>query len=174
MGRSLRALAMVLAAVALSAAPAAALDWGGIDPGTSTMETVRARYGAPTRAATQKVENHDTAQWTYEGAQAPAGMKRMVLEFGLLKDGTLRREVVRDMRLEPKPGIFDRQMILDGWGEPDAFKLDEQTQRFSSFFYQRGLIVSFDKEGVLATLLLFTPPQPPLPARPAPPTQPRP
>ncbi len=166
--RALLALAVVVTAALVAPSAARGLDWGGIDPGTSTMETVRARYGGPTRTATQKVENYDTAQWTYEGVQAPTGMKRMVLEFGLMKDGTFRREVVRDMRLEPKPGIFNRQTILAGWGEPNAVKVEEQ--KFRIFFYQQGLTVYFDKDGVVPTLLLFTPPQIPPPA----PTQPKP
>jgi hypothetical protein len=162
------AIAMMLGAWIALPAVAAALDWAGIDPGTSTMEAVRARYGAPSKVLNQKVENYDTVQWTYEGSKAPPGTTRVVLEFGLLKDGAFKPDVVRDMRVEPKPGIFDRGMILAGWGEPDAVKVDEQTQKFSIFYYQRGLAVYFDREGVMATLMLFTPPQLPAPSPPAP------
>src|SRR5262245_35501002 len=81
---------VVLLALAPLAAPASAADWGTISPGTTTMEQVRAQYGGPTRATTQKADNYDTAQWVYEEAQAPVGMIRMTVDFGLLTEGTYR------------------------------------------------------------------------------------
>src|SRR5207244_405007 len=116
---------LVLAAAllaALAAVPAAAADWGAISPATSTMESVRAQYGGPTRTEGQKVEGYDTTSWIYEGAQAPAGMTRMVVDFGLLQAGGFKRDVVRSFRLEPHHGVFTRDTILTGWGRPSGYR----------------------------------------------------
>jgi hypothetical protein len=145
------------------AVPAGAADWGTIVPGTSTMETVRARYGAATRTLAEKLEGYDTAQWVFEGAAAPPGVQRLTLDFGLLTPEGYRRDVVRAVRLEPKPGIFDRANVIGGWGLP-ARAGDHPGGEV--FVYQEGLIVYFDKAG-RATLLVFTPPQPPAAAPPA-------
>ena len=64
---------------------AAASEWGTIVPGTTTMEAVRAQYGGPTKTETQKTDNYDTASWMYEGVQAPVGLLRMVVDFGILR-----------------------------------------------------------------------------------------
>jgi hypothetical protein len=151
-----RLLVVVLLAV-LVVAPARAAEWGTVIPAVSTMETVRAQYGGPTRTETPKVETYDTTNWIYEGAQAPVGMNRMVVEFGLLQAGGFRRDLVRTFRLEPRPGIFRRDTILKGWGPPDGIS---QTGGADSFFYHEGLIVVFDKEAWSAVNMVFTPPQP--------------
>src|SRR5207245_1813425 len=82
----------------------------------TTQSQVRGRYGAPTRETTQKVEGYDAVQWVYEGAQAPAGITKMIVDFGLLTASGYRKEVVRTFRLEPKHDIFNRKLIVDGWG----------------------------------------------------------
>jgi hypothetical protein len=155
-------VALVLALAAAGAARAA--EWGTIEPATSTMESVRARYGGPTRTAVQKVEGYDTSTWIYEGAQAPAGLIRMVVEFGLLQAGGYRRELVRSFRLEPKRGIFDRRMVLTGWGAPDRAGVQNGVD---TFVYAEGLVVIFAKDGVQAESMVFTPPQPLDPAPPS-------
>jgi len=160
----LKLLGLLLAL--LLTAPAAAAEWGTIAPATSTMETVRARYGAPTRTVNEKVEGYDAVRWVYEGPAAPPGVQRLTLEFGLLTRSGYRKEVVRALRLEPKQGIFDSANVVSGWGIPE-FTGQEGGGRV--FVYQDGLIVYFDKDG-RATLLLFTPPQPPPAA--APPAKP--
>ena len=137
---------------------AQAAEWGTINPGASTMDAVRARFGPATRAVPQKLESYDTVQWVYEGVRAPAGMKRMVVDFGLLTPAGYRREVVRVLRLEPKPGIFTRALVLAGWGRPWSVTPDGQLP--PSFFYESGLLVTFDKDGEDAQALVFTPPQP--------------
>ena len=122
MGRRV-ALAWLGFALALSlGVPSAAVaaDWGAISPGASTIETVRERYGAPSRETRQKLEGYDTIQWVYEGARAPAGMKRMIVEFGLLTPGGYRPNLVRTFTLEPKPRIFDHVAVMNGWGIPDG------------------------------------------------------
>src|SRR5262245_19085576 len=97
---------VLLLVLAPLAAPVGAADWGTISPGTTTMDQVRAQYGGPTRATTQKADNYDTAQWVYEESQAPVGMVRMIVDFGLLSEGTYRPNIVRSFKLEPRPGVF--------------------------------------------------------------------
>ena len=146
------------------AAPASASEWGTIIPATSTMESVRGQFGGPTRSETQKVESYDTTRWIYEGAQAPMGMNRMTVDFGLLQAGGFTRDVVRSFRLEPYPGVFTRATLLAGWGRPDGVGKDSGVD---SFLYDEGLIVVFDTDGWSAISMLFTPPQPAAPAPPA-------
>src|SRR5206468_12776938 len=98
-------------------------------PATSTMEGVRAQYGGPTRTEGQKVEGYDTTSWIYEGAQAPAGMTRMVVDFGLLQAGGFKRDVVRSFRLEPHHGVFTRDTILTGWGRPSGYSKEGGSDR---------------------------------------------
>lgn len=157
-GSDVRALALL--ALLLLATPTPAAEWAAIDPGHSTAEDVRARFGSATRTEAQKLEGHDAAQWIYEGGQAPAGMRRLVVEFGLMVDGAYRKDVVRALRLEPKPGIFTRRVIVSGWGEPPHVGRENEAE---VFVYPDGLLVYFDKDGWDARLVLFTPPQP-LPA----------
>ncbi len=159
----MRALAVVVLAWLVLCGSAAAAEWGTIAPGTSTMDTVRAQYGGPTRAETQKVEGYATTSWVYEGTQAPTGMIRMVVDFGLLEADGFHGSVVRSFRLEPKPGVFTRDTILTGWGRPTGFSKEGGSD---SFFYQDGLVVIFDKEAWSAVTMVFTPPQPTDPARP--------
>ena len=147
---------MVIALLALCGSAAGA-EWGAIVPGTSTMETVRAVYGGPTRTENQKVEGYDTTTWIYEGTQAPTGITRMVVDFGLLQAGGFQRGIVRSLRLEPHPFIFTRDMILTGWGMPTAFSKQGGAD---SFFYRDGLLVVFDKDAWSAVSMVFTPPQP--------------
>ncbi len=148
------ALAGPLAAGRLPAAHAA--DWGQIRPGTSTKETVRARYGAPTRVDRTKEQGYELEDWVYEAAQAPVGMDRLVVHYGLLADGAFRPEVVRGFRLEPKRGSFNRKLIIDGWGSPDR-----QTQQDNEqvLLFREGLLVYLHEDGQ-ARLMVFSLPQP--------------
>ena len=136
---------------------AIAADWGGVIPGDSTMEAVRARYGEPTRTSTQKTDNYESQQWIYEGVNAPTGMFRMTVDFGLLSPTGYRGNVVRTFKLEPHPGIFNRPAIIDGWGRPSGAAPPGETP---AFFYESGLLVYFDKDGWEAQSMIFTPPQP--------------
>jgi hypothetical protein len=151
-----RAVAL-LALLLVLAAPAGAAEWAAIDPGRSTTEDVRARFGPATRTAVEKLEGHDAAQWVYEGAQAPPGTRRVVVEFGLVVNGAYRKEVVRALRLEPQPGVWTRRVILNGWGQPAHVAKEGDGD---VFVYPQGLLVYFDKEGWDPRLVLFTPPQP--------------
>jgi hypothetical protein len=161
------ALAMALwSALALGGPrPAAAEEWGGIEPGVTTIEQVRARYGAPSKETRAKVEGYETVQWVYEESRAPGGLQKMTVDYGLLTPQGYKQTVVRVLRLEPKPKIFGRNTVVQAWGVPDGINQGEQ----DSFFYRSGLVVTFDKSGEEAVLLNFTPPQPEQPAaRPAP------
>jgi hypothetical protein len=157
-------LLALLALIAIPVAPAGASEWGTIVPGTTTMEAVRAQYGGPTKTETQKIDSYDTASWVYEGAQAPVGLLRMVVDFGILRAGGYRRDVVRSFRIEPKPGVFNRKIVLAGWGPPDRVGRQADTE---VFYYAEGLVVMFDKEGLQAQTLVFTPPQPTEPGKPS-------
>ena len=138
------------------AAVAHAAEWGAVIPGESVQDTVRARYGAPTRMASQKLEGYDSAQWVYEGAQAPRGFSRATFDFGILTPKGYRADLVRTIRLEPRPGIFTRTTVLNGWGVPTRVGRDKDAE---VFFYADGLLVYFNKEGWIAETMIFTPPQ---------------
>ncbi len=150
-------LIVLLGLVAVPTVGAIAADWGGVIPGDSTMETVRARYGAPTRSSTQKTGTYESAQWIYDGADAPTGMFRMTVDFGLLSSTGYRANVVRTFKLEPHPGIFNRPAIIDGWGRPSGAAPPGETP---AFFYESGLLVYFDSDGWAVQSMIFTPPQP--------------
>jgi len=164
---SARALLVGLTIVGLLMAPsdAPAEEWGGIDPGVTTIEQVRARYGAPSKETRAKVEGHDTIQWVFEDARAPGGIQRMTVDYGLLTPQGYKPTVVRTLRLEPKSKVFGKNTVAQAWGPPDAVgsQNDQET-----FFYKSGLIAIFNKEGTDSVLLTFTPPQPVGPAPAAP------
>jgi len=151
------ARALVVLALLLLPSAAGAAGWGNVEPGTSTIEQVRERYGAPSKETRGKIEGYDTLQWIYEDAKAPSGLFRMTVDFGLLAPGGFKASVVRLLQIEPKPFIFGRHTVLQGWGVPDGIG---NQQGAVSFFYREGLFVVFDAEGVNAVAMVFTPPQP--------------
>ncbi|HEX5530184.1 MAG TPA: hypothetical protein VFZ82_11505, partial [Methylomirabilota bacterium] len=69
--------------------------------------------------------------------------------------------VVRVLRLEPRPKVFGRKTVIQGWGVPDGITKHNE---MDVFFYKSGLLVNFDKAGDEAALLTLTPPQPDTPA----------
>lgn len=160
---------VLLLALVLVPWPAPAADWGGIEPGVSTVTEVRARYGAPSKESRPKVEGYDTLTWVYEGSRAPAGIARLTVDFGLLTPAGYKPDVVRIFTLEPKPSIFGRATVFQGWGLPDR-KADNPDGTVM-FTWHDGLIVMFDKTGEQATTMIFSMPQPALApsASPAPP-----
>ena len=159
--------ALVLAV--LFATPVAASDWGQIKPAVTTQSEVRSRYGAPNREATQKIEGYDAVQWVYEGAQAPTGINKMIVDFGLLMPSGYRKEVVRTFRLEPKHDIFNRKLIVDGWGAPSRIGKEGDLE---FFLYEEGLLVYFGADTQTVVAMIFTPPQPLPPATAPPPARP--
>jgi len=158
-GRALgRVAAAAGLALVLAGCPAMALaaSWSTVEPGKSTVEDVRGRFGPPSRETPKKVEGYDTLEWVYEGARAPSGIIRMTVEFGLLTPQGYRANAVRALRLEPKPLIFGRNTVVDGWGVPE--RIAEQGDR-EVFLYESGLIVTFDKDGTNAASMVFMLPQ---------------
>lgn len=161
--RAIRLIAAVLAFALAAPVAAGAASWGGIEPGSTTLEQVRERYGAPSKETKQKVENYDTTTWTYEGPKAPGGIIRMVVDFGILKPDGFKPNLVRVFVLEPKTTVFDVQTIIDGWGSPSVAG---DQGGYPMMFYEEGLVVIFDKQAVSAQTMTFTLPQP-LPKAPA-------
>ena len=158
--RSRLIVALLTGALALSGGHVAAEQWGGVEAGESTMAVVKSLRGTPTRTAKQKVENYDTEEWVYEDAKAPAGIKRMIVEFGLMTPAGYRADLVRAFRLEPKPGAFDKDSVTTGWGRPDGVGKDGDTD---FYFYKEGLFVYFAKDGHGVVSMTFTPPHIPPP-----------
>lgn len=154
-GRALL-VALAMAGLLLGRGSAAAEEWGAIEPGATTADEVRARYGAPSKETRGKADNYDTLQWVYEDTRAPSGINRMTVDYGLLTPKGYQPTVVRVFRLEPKSKIFGRSTVIHAWGVPDAIT---EHNGMDVFFYKTGLLVNFDKEGEEATLLTFTPPQ---------------
>jgi hypothetical protein len=147
----------LLAAWLTLAPPARAAEWGLIQPGVTTTQGVRERYGAPSRIERQKVETYDTERWVYEGPRAPTGIMRMTVDFGLVRDSRYQPDVVRSLSLEPHGATFNRGIIGNGWGFPDAGGR-EGDEEF--FVYKEGLLVYFAKDGWNVRLMVFTVPQP--------------
>ena len=93
--RNSRLIVAVLVLALAAPVAASAASWGGIEPGETTLEQVRERYGAPSSETKQKVETYDTTTWIYEAAKAPGGMNRMVVDFGILKPDGFKPTLVR-------------------------------------------------------------------------------
>ena len=156
-GRGAGTRTALVALLALGWLGAAAAGWGTITPGESTAAGVKAAYGEPSKATKLKAEGYDTTEWTYEGAQAPVGMTRMVVEFGLLTRQGYQPDVVRSFRLEPKAGVFSRDQVIVGWGKPEKGGIQDGVP---FMMYNSGLVVYFDKDILNAVSMWFTRPLP--------------
>jgi hypothetical protein len=154
-----RGLATAGSALALLvwASLAGAAAWGGITPGETLRREVEARYGKPTRERTVAEEGRTTVEWTYAGEQAPRGITRMVVSFGLIKSGLFQPDVVRALTLHTRRGVFPMKMIAEGWGKPDAIGTDEQTGQPAFRYDAKGLLVILDKTGSWAEMMVFAP-----------------
>ena len=161
--RSIRFIAAVVGLALALPAAACAASWGGIEPGETTLEQVRERYGPPSQETKQKVDTYDTTSWIYEAGKAPEGINRMVVDFGILKPDGFKPNLVRVFVIEPRPSIFAVQTIVDGWGMPSAAG---DSAGFPTMVYEAGLVVVFDKQTLWAESMTFTVPQP-LPQSPA-------
>ena len=151
--RALRAIAIIVVMALAMPTLAQASTWGGIEPGVTTIEGVRERFGPPSKETRQKMENYDTVTWVYEGDKAPVGVNRMTVDFGILMPDGYKPNLVRVFALEPKVGIFAVQTVVDGWGLPSAAG-DENG--FPTMVYEDGLIAVFDKQGQWAQSMTFT------------------
>ncbi len=150
-------LCAALGPAAVTASPAGAADWGAIEPGVSTPDAVRARWGPPSKESRLKVEGYDTLQWIYEGGRAPSGLHRMTVDFGLLTPAGYKPEIVRLLTIEPRKGMFGKGTVVQGWGTPDGVAGHEAKDL--SFFYREGLLVFFDEED-FASRMVFSIRQP--------------
>jgi hypothetical protein len=149
---------LVLVALLLGIAHfASAGEFGNIEPGVTTMEQVLELYGRPSKEIPAKVEGYDTMQWVYDRSQAPEGLVRMIVDFGMLTQAGYKPTVTRLLTLEPKPSIFIKKTIIDGWGLPDG---EGSRDGVLTFFYREGLLVLFDKEGENAERMIFSIAQP--------------
>lgn len=153
-------LAGAVAAVVLLAGAARAATWGGITPGTTTLAEVRALHGTPSRERTVSEGGRSAPEWTYAGEQAPLGLERMVVSFGLIRDERFLPEVVRAVALYPRPRIFTVAHVTQGWGKPDALGTEEQTRRPAMRYERLGLLVVLDPQGEWAEMLLLAPEKP--------------
>jgi hypothetical protein len=151
--RPLILLALLLGIVRFASAG----EFGNIEPGVTTMEQVRDLYGPPSKEIPGKVEGYDTMQWVYERSLAPEGLVRMIVDFGMLTPAGYKPKVTRLLTLEPKPRIFEKKTIIDGWGLPDG---EGSRDGVLTFFYREGLLVLFDKEGENAERMIFSIAQP--------------
>jgi hypothetical protein len=72
---------------------------------------------------------------------------------------------VRTFRLEPKHEVFNRKLVVDGWGPPSQVGKEGELE---FFLYAEGLLVYFGKDENEVLAMIFTPPQklPPPTARP--------
>ena len=161
--RSIRFIAAILGLALALPAAACAAGWGGIEPGETTLEQVRERYGAPSKETKQKIETYDTVTWIYEADKSPAGINRMVVDFGILKPDGFKPNLVRVFVIEPRPTIFAVQTVVDGWGTPTA---TGDSNGYPTIAYDAGLVVVFDKQSLWAESMTFTVAQP-LPRSPA-------
>ena len=149
---------LVLLALFLGVAHfASAGEFGNIEPGVTTMEQVLELYGRPSKEIPAKVEGYDTMQWVYDRSQAPEGLVRMIVDFGMLTPAGYKPTVTRLLTLEPKPSIFIKKTIIDGWGLPDG---EGSRDGVLTFFYREGLLVLFDKEGENVERMIFSIAQP--------------
>src|SRR4029450_11732500 len=89
-------------AAGAGAPPAAARGWGGMEPTISTLDQVRERWGPPTMETRGREEGQDTIQWIYDGANAPPGMTRMTVDFGLLQPDGYKPRLGRALRRGPR------------------------------------------------------------------------
>src|SRR5262245_34468393 len=147
-----------------------AAEWGGVQPGVTSREQVNDRYGPPSKENRPKIEGYDTIQWVYENTRAPAGIIRMTIDFGILAPSGFKSNVVRVLTLEPKPSIFGRMTLIQGWGLPDG--ISNNPDGSVNLLWKDGLFVTLDKEGEEAAVMVFSPPQPTLEIPPLPPGTP--
>jgi len=148
----------LLAPLLVRPLPAAASEWGGIQPGVTTREQVNDRYGPPSKENRPKIEGYDTIQWVYENTRAPEGITRMTVDFGVLGPSGFVSNLVRTLTLEPKPLIFGRMTLIQGWGLPDG--ISNNPDGSVNLLWKDGLFVTLNQEGEEAAVMVFAPPQP--------------
>ena len=155
-GRGLVAI-LLTHSVALGAPRVAcAGGWGGITPGETTRREVEALYGKPGRERNVVQEGRTVSEWTYLSDRSPTGVSRVVVAFGLIKDGQFLPDLVRAVTLYPDPGAFTVAALRNGWGDPVARGVDDSSGR-TLLRYAEGLVVALDQTGRFAEVMMFAP-----------------
>lgn len=139
---------------------ASAAGWGGITPRETTRREVEVRYGRPTRERQVTEGTLTGAEWTYSGDRAPKGLDRMVVGFGLVREGGFAPDVVRSLTLYPKPRVFTALELMAGWGKPDAIGSDEETGRMMLRYDAKGILIVLDRSAQWAETIVFAPESP--------------
>lgn len=149
-----------VAALALSlalAGGAGAEPWGGLVPGHSTLREVEQRFGRPSRERSVTEEGRTAAEWTYVGDRVPQGVERIVISFGFLRGGAFVPDLLRAIVVYPKERAFSLDVIIAGWGSPDAIGTDERTGQHALRWDKRGLLILLDPGQKWAQMMLFAP-----------------
>ena len=94
----------------------------------------------------------------------------MTVDFGLLTAGGYKPNLVRLLTLEPKPWMFGKNTVIQGWGVPDGVADNKDGTSTSSG--RTACSSMFDKEGKDSMSMIFSVPQPLAPS--APPAAPKP
>jgi hypothetical protein len=149
----------VIVGLLAAAGDLGAASWGGVTPGETTQAGVQTLYGRPSRERSLVEEGRTVAEWTYAGPQAPHGLERMVVSFGLLVGGRFVPDMVRSVALHPKAHVFSLRSISNGWGKPDAVGTEEASGRPSFHYNTLGLLIILDRTGQWAEFMLFAPRQ---------------
>ena len=147
---------LVLLVAVAAADPALAASWGAITPGETTRRQVETQYGPPSRERIVVEEGRTLPEWTYASERTPRGVTRMVVSFGLFREGAFVPDVVRSLTLYPEPRVFSVRTLTNGWGDPVVTGTEEQTGR-KVRRYAGGLLVILDKTGEWAEVMLFAP-----------------
>ena len=66
--------------------------------------------------------------------------------------------ILNHLTLEPKPWMFGKNTVIQGWGVPDAGV--DNKDGTSTLIWKEGLLVHFDKEGKDSLSMIFSVPQP--------------
>ncbi len=149
----------VIVGLLAAAGDLCAASWGGLTPGETTQAGVQTLYGKPSRERALVEEGRTVAEWTYAGPQAPSGLERMVVSFGLMVGGRFVPDMVRSVALYPKAHVFPLGAIANGWGRPDAVGTEEASGRPSFHYNTLGLLIILDRTGQWAEFMLFGPRQ---------------
>jgi hypothetical protein len=131
-------LSFLLASLALAGA-AAARSWQGIDPGTTTLADVTARFGLPTVQG--KVSGRNAA--VYKGDQAISGTRQA--QFFTRDDG-----VVAEVVLFPSSPL-DREAVEGTYGKPSRKAFTDEF-RPVWVYEAAGITVFFGQDGSVESI----------------------
>lgn len=149
--------ALLIIGVALGAAGhAGAAGWGRVVPGDTTRRDVETIYGKPSREGSVVEDGRTGSEWTYLSDRCPQGVNRMVVAYGLIRNGQFVPDLVRALTLYPDAGVFTEAALSNGWGEPVQTGTDDSSGR-ALLRYAEGLWVALDRTGRYAEVMTFAP-----------------